>query len=92
MSILLSNKLVVAGWVFFLLCLILPATVEDGSTGYGYQYAKYALEKMFDEYDGWPLIALSGLSNILAAFGLFVVVSRSPLFLLFFTLLFLCLV
>ena len=88
MSILLSNKLVVAGWVFFLLCLILPTTVENGGTAYGYQYGKYAIASIFDEYDGWPLIAVSGLSNILAALGLFVVVSRSPSFLLFFTLLF----
>ena len=49
---------------------------------------KIAIEIIFDEYADWPHIAVSGLSNILAALGLFVVVSRSPSFLLFFTLLF----
>jgi hypothetical protein len=89
MSHILSNKLVAIGWLLFLICLILPAAIENEGAVYGYQYAKLSIEMIFDDYDGWPLISMSGLGNILAAIGILIVISKHPAFLLFFMVLFL---
>lgn len=88
MRIFSSKTFVVAGWLLFMLCLVLPATTEEEGVVFGYQYAQAAIENIFDDYEGWPFVSLSGLSNIVAALGLIAVVGRSSSFLISLSLLF----
>ena len=62
MKILLSNKLVVVGWVLFLLCLITPAAIENEGAIYGYQYAQLANLALCRSVWNWTSANMTGLA------------------------------
>ncbi len=69
MERILNNKIIIIGWLLFILCLFLPAAIEHNNPTYGYTLGMYAVDEIpdiFSSLDKWPIVSISGISNIMA--------------------------
>jgi hypothetical protein len=79
MEWILHNKIIIIGWLLFILCLFLPVTYEHGKYYNGFAYGMLAIDDISQIFykDKWPLVHISGISNILAILAIFVAIIKN---------------